>query len=274
MKFDLDLAWREAMGLLRANLGLLATIAGVFYFFPYAATTGLIPEMALLANPSAGATPEATMAIIEATFAKYWWLFLALMILGGIGNLAMLALMRQRDKPTVGEALGTGLRSIASYLAAQFIQAGLLILVIVLLVGLPAAAGARAVAVLGSLAALVVAIYIVIKLSLLAPIIAIEGQMNPAVAVRRSWQLTKGSSLRLFLFFALLIVAFIVVSSVVSLAATLLLAFAGPETAQFGMAVVGAATNTVAVVVGACVVAAIHTQLKRLRDDGPAQADG
>lgn len=264
MKFDLDKAWRDAMSLLKANLGLLVTIAGVFYFLPYAAATSFIPEMSQLANPGAGMNADAMMAVMQSMVAKYWWLFLALMIVGGIGNLAMLALMRQRAKPTVAEALETGVKSIATYLGAQIIQAGLIVLVIFFLVGLPGVVGGRALAALGMVLAFVVTLYIIIKLTLVSPVIAMDGEMNPVAAIRKSWTLTKDNSLRLFLFFALLVIAFLVISSVVSLVATLLLAFASAEIASFGMAVVEAATNAIAVVVGACILAAIHAQLARL----------
>lgn len=273
MKFDLDTAWRDAMALLKAHLGLLATIAGVFYFLPYAAATSFVPEMAQLANPGSGMNPDAMMAVMEAMIAKYWWLFLALMILGGIGNLAMLALMRQRGKPTVGEALATGLRSIATYLGAQVIQAGAIVLAIFLLVAIPGAIGGQALAALGLILAIVVGIYIVIKLSLVSPVIAIDAELNPVAAIRRSWKLTKGNSLRLFLFFVLLALAFLVISTVASLLATLLFALASAEIASFGMGVMEAAINAVAVVVAACILAAIHTQLARLRarDEVPAE---
>lgn len=274
MKFDLDRTWREAMSLLKANLGLLATIAGVFYFLPYAAATSFIPELAQLSNPAAGMDAEAMMAMIEAVAAKYWWLFLVLIVLGGIANLAMLALMRQREKPTVGEALGSAMQSIATYLGAQLLQAAILVTAILLLVSLPGAIGGRAGAAIGMLASFVLAIYVVIKLVLVSPIIAIERELNPVAAMRRSWSMTKGSSLRLLLFFILLAVAFLVISSVVSLLATLVLAFASAELATFGMAVIEAGTNAVAVVVGACVLAAIHRQLSAKRDPVDVEAAG
>ncbi|MEZ5680423.1 MAG: glycerophosphoryl diester phosphodiesterase membrane domain-containing protein [Erythrobacter sp.] len=265
MKFDLDTAWRDAMGLLKGNLGLLATIAGVFYFLPNAAATSLVPEIAQLSNPAPGMDLDAMIAMIEATVAQNWWLFLSLLILGGIGSLAMLALMRQRAKPTVGQALATGLRSIPSYLGAQLLQGLLIVSAATLLITLPAATGSTALRALGVLAAFVVIPYLLIKLIMIAPAIAIEGELNPVTAIKRSWTLTKGNSWRLFLFFVLLVLAFFVISSVVSMFGTLALAFASAKTAQFGMAVIEAGTSAVGVVIGACILAAIHTQLSRLR---------
>lgn len=264
MKFDLDTAWRDAMGLLKGNLGLLATIAGVFYFLPNAAVTGLVPEIAQMTNPTPGMDLDAMMGMMQATVAEYWWLFLALLVLGGIGSLAMLALMRQRAKPTVGEALVTGLRSIPSYMVAQLLQGLLIVLTATLLVSIPAVTGSAALKALGVLAAFVVIPYLLIKLLLIAPVIAIEGELNPLAAMRRSWRMTKGNSWRLLLFFVLLVLAFFVISSVISLFATLALAFASTDTAQFGMAVIEAGTSAIAVVIGACILAAIHTQLSRM----------
>ena len=46
MKFDLDTAWKDTMGLLTRNLGLLAVVAGVFFFLPYAGLPSRCPKWA------------------------------------------------------------------------------------------------------------------------------------------------------------------------------------------------------------------------------------
>lgn len=265
MKFDLDKAWREAMALLKANLGLLASIAGVFYFLPNAAAISFIPDLSEIANSAAGMTPEAMLAAIEALFAKYWWLFLALIVIGGIGSLAMLALMRQNDKPTVAEALGIGLRLIATYLATQIIMGMAIVLATVLFVGVLGMVGGRPLALLGNIFAMVAGIFVVVRLTMVSPVIAVEGETNPLTAMRRSWALTRGSGTRLLLFYILLAIAFLVISSVITMFAALAFAFASAGIASFGMGVVDSATNAIAIVVGACILAATHSQLGRVQ---------
>ena len=47
MKFNLDTAWKDASRLLSRNLGLLAVVAGVFFFLPYAGVAMALPRWAI-----------------------------------------------------------------------------------------------------------------------------------------------------------------------------------------------------------------------------------
>ena len=111
MKFNLDTAWKDATGLLSRNFGLLAVVAGVFFFLPNAGMTIAIPEMQELTKAQSSGNFEIMMAAVQDLYMEYWWAFLILAIVQGIGVLAMLALVRRRANPTVGEALGSGVRS-------------------------------------------------------------------------------------------------------------------------------------------------------------------
>ena len=264
MKFDLDTAWKDTMGLLSRNFGLLAVLAGVFFFLPYAGFMIAVPEMGAMQSAQAGGDFEVVMAAVTELYLEYWWVFLLLALIQGVGLLGMLALVRRRANPTVGEALATGARSVPSYIAAQLLQTALIVIVATLLLTVGALTGLNALAVLGGIIAFVITCYIVTKLSLAAPVIAIEGQLNPVKALQRSWSLTRGNSMRLFLFYLLLTVAFIVVSAVVSLVLGLVFALAGEQGALLGEAIVSGLLNAVMFVLMVCVMAAVHTQFSRL----------
>ena len=264
MKFDLDTAWKDTMGLLSRNFGLLAVLAGVFFFLPYAGFMIAVPEMGAMQSAQAGGDFEVVMAAVTELYLEYWWVFLLLALIQGVGLLGMLALVRRRANPTVGEALATGARSVPSYIAAQLLQTALIVIVATLLLTVGALTGLNALAVLGGIIAFVITCYIVTKLSLAAPVIAIEGQLNPVKALQRSWSLTRGNSMRLFLFYLLLTVAFIVVSAVVSLVLGLVFALAGEQGALLGEAIVSGLLNAVMIVLMVCVMAAVHTQFSRL----------
>ena len=264
MKFDLDTAWKDTMGLLSRNIGLLAVLAGVFFFLPYAGFMIAVPEMGAMQSAQAGGDFEVVMAAVTELYLEYWWVFLLLALIQGVGLLGMLALVRRRANPTVGEALATGARSVPSYIAAQLLQTALIVIVATLLLTVGALTGLSALAVLGGIIAFVITCYIVTKLSLAAPVIAIEGQLNPVKALQRSWSLTRGNSMRLFLFYLLLTVAFIVVSAVVSLVLGLVFALAGEQGALLGEAIVSGLLNAVMIVLMVCVMAAVHTQFSRL----------
>ncbi len=263
MKFNLDTAWKDATGLLSRNFGLLAVVAGVFFFLPNAGMTIAIPEMQELTKAQSSGNFEIMMAAVQDLYMEYWWAFLILAIVQGIGVLAMLALVRRRANPTVGEALGSGVRLVASYIAAQLLQTVVIAGVALSIVAVLALTGLQVLAALGAVAASVVALYLLVKFSLISPIIGIEGERSPVAAIRRSWTLTKGNSMRLFLFYVLLIVAFVVVSAVISLVLGLLFALAGSQAALMGEAVISGIANAAGIVLMVCVLAAIHTQLLR-----------
>jgi len=264
MKFDLDTAWKDTTRLLRDNFSLLAVVAGVFYFIPYAAALLWIPGLAELTMGQFDPSSPETEAIANEMFAGYWWALVLLGIVQGIGLLAMLALLKRRASPTVGQAISAGGKSVLSYIAAQLLQAIILAIVIFLLIGLPVASGLTPLAVIGGIAGLVVVAYVLTKLSIAAPIIAIDGQLNPVAALTRSWHLTKGNSVRLFFFYFLLLVAYIVISTIVSMVFALLFAMGGADVQSFGQAISASLMNALLALFFAGVLAAIHTQLTRL----------
>lgn len=273
MKFDLDTAWKDTTGLLSRNRGLLAVIAGVFFFLPYAALAIALPGMGDLEAAQASGNLDAMMGAINDLYASYWWVYLILAIVQGIGLLAMLALVRRRANPTVGQALSTGVKSVPTYIAAQLLQTALFAIVAGLLIGVGAVTGLPALAVLGGVIAFVVVCYIVTKLSLAAPVIAIDGELNPIRALQRSWALTRGNSIRLFFFYLLLLAAFVVLSIVISLVLGLAFAIAGEQAALLGEAVISGLLNAIMIVVIVCVLAAVHTQLGRLSDNPDATTE-
>ncbi|MBA4764059.1 MAG: glycerophosphoryl diester phosphodiesterase membrane domain-containing protein [Erythrobacter sp.] len=264
MKFDLDTAWKDTTRLLRDNFSLLAVVAGVFYFIPYAAALLWIPGLAELTMGQFDPSSPETEAMANEMFAGYWWALVLLGIVQGIGLLAMLALLKRRASPTVGQAISAGGKSVLSYIAAQLLQAVILAIVIFLLIGLPVASGLTPLAIIGGIAGLVVVAYVLTKLSIAAPIIAIDGQLNPVAALTRSWHLTKGNSVRLFFFYFLLLVAYIVISTIVSMVFALLFAMGGAEVQSFGQAISASLMNALLALFFAGVLAAIHTQLTRL----------
>ncbi|QZD94672.1 glycerophosphoryl diester phosphodiesterase membrane domain-containing protein [Qipengyuania gelatinilytica] len=273
MKFDLDTAWKDTSRLLRDNFGLLAVIAGVFFFIPYAAIMIGIPGMAEIGQMQGDPGSEAMEAAILDLYGSYWWVFLLMAIVQGIGMLALLALLRHRDRPTVGDAIKTGVSAFLAYFGAQILQTLALIGVAFVLVGVPIAAGLGAIAFLTAILAIVAVAYIATKFSLASPVIAIDGERNPINALSRSWRLTKGNSVRLFFFYLLILVAFIIVSAVFSLVVTLIFAFGGPDVMLFGTSIVSSAVNAFFIMLMACILAAVHMQMTRLKNTGGVEPE-
>lgn len=266
-KLDMGMAWSSAMSLIAQNKDTVGAIIGLFYFLPYLAVGLLAPEAA---NPQpgevpAGASPDvaarAAMDQITAAYADNWPVLLALVLAQFIGSLSLLALLSNADTPTVGQSLKRGVAAAPSYLAAQVLSAVAAALVIGVPLGLVMAItpGPAAAAVL--LLAVIVAVYLFIKFALVAPVIAIEGERNPITALRRSWQLTKGNSLRIAIFITLLVITIGIVSTLVSLVLALVFALFDQSVADIGNAVVASIVNAVLGVIFVVVLGAIHQQL-------------
>ena len=260
MKFDMGRAWNEATNLLSANRSLLVVVAGVFFFLPYAALMMFLPQqMAALQAPTSG-NPEAMSEALLSIYASIWWVFLLIGLVQAVGMLALLYLLSDRARPTLGEALKHGFKYLLTYIGAQILQ-GILFLVLILIPFVAAHAGAVTVAVILGILILVAFVYLFTKLSLSIPVIAIESQGNPLTALTRSWSLTKGNSLRIFLFYLLLFIAMLVISAVFSFIVGIVFAIGGGQIAMIGNGLSSGLINAVMVTVFAAVLAAVYRQL-------------
>jgi hypothetical protein len=265
-KLDMGRAWNEAMALLSANFGVIATVVGLFYFLPQFAVTLLAPEMATSGTTDipADASPEVVMEALNAAFQEAysdsWPYILLTVICGYVGALSVLALLQRGGNPTVGEALKAGVIGAPSYLATQIlfaIGAGLAIVLPVVLVS----AFAPIVAVVLALLLVVALIYAAFKLILIPAVIGIEGTLNPFSIIARSWRLTKGNTLRIFVFLFLLFIVITIITVIVTLVFTLVFTAMGEEVARIGTGFVGALANAVTGGIFLVVLAAIHRQL-------------
>lgn len=268
MKFDMGQAWNDAVSLLRANGQVVTIIAGVFFFLPNVALMMMLPGVTEEAESrvAGGADPEAALQAIGALYGQIWWQILLVSLITAIGMLGMLALLTDRGRPTVGEALKSGLVYLLPYIGSQLVVTFLIVLMALVLALIAGVAGTAAGALLG-IAAVVAAIYIYVKFSLTVPVIVVDKVANPVRALGRSWALTKGNSIRLFVFYLLLFVALVVIALVIGLVAGILGALTSPVLVS---SLFNAAINAIAIVVFVAVIAAIHRQLS----GGPAETPG
>jgi hypothetical protein len=237
-------------------------IAGVFFFLPNLALLLLVPETAGEAEARVAGQVDlnAMFAMAGKIYGEIWWQLVLVSLLSAVGMLGLLALLTDRRRPTVGEALMTGIKCLLTSFAAQIIM-GLIvgaIIAVPLAVGSAAGGGAG---VLVGLVAFVAVIYVLTKFSLTVPVLVIEGVMNPVRALARSWALTKGNSFRLFLFYVLLFVAFMVIAMVLLMIGGVVGAIGGEEVATFVGALINSATNMIGLTLYLAVQASAHRQL-------------
>lgn len=257
MKFDMSEAWREASAMISANREVLVVVAGIFFLLPNLLLTLNMPDLSSLAMED----PRAVEGAVLEFYGRLWWVMLIAVVASIVGYLALLALLRDATRPTVSQALGTGLAGLLPAIGVYVLFVGGASLAFGLLLGIAVASGVSALQALVIAIAFAGIVYLSIKVSMAAPVIAIEKIRNPVKVLARSWRLTKGNSLRLFLFFLLIFIVYMVISVLAGVAlGALSLAF-GEEAFKVVNAIVTGLLATAVAVVAVAVLAAIHRQL-------------
>ncbi len=236
-ELDFTAAWNDGMALLKAHREAAIAIAGVFIFLPQLIFTYFYPQPAFEGS-DINTMIEQLKVYQDKTFV---WSLLTL-VLSLFGVLAINFLSINRAEPAAGEAIILGTKHYLTMLAA------------IILLGIATA--------VGSIFLIVPGIYVFIKFSQVTAVIAAENQINPIEVMSRSWQITKGNSLRIF--------AFILIVEIVSVIAVLIfnMALGGgarlilPDSAGlFAVAFVTAFSGTVSTLIIIFVDMGIYRQL-------------
>ncbi len=273
MKLDTGKAWSDAVSLVANNRDAILAVGGLFFFLPSFALFLLVPEaMAPQEPPVAdGADFDTLMEAMQATmvehWANYWWVTALITLLQWFGMLALMALMSDHSRPTVGEAMGIGGRGLLPYIAAQLIVIFGVSLGVGVPLGLLSALGG-ALGLILLIFAIPLMVYVFVKVTLVPAVIAIEGEGNPVAALKRSWSLTKGNSFTIFLFLFLLILAAGIVALLVNLVLATVFVALGGTMEQIGLGFVESLISAAIAIIVLAAVAAIHRQLA-----GPSDAE-
>ncbi|MDE2436589.1 MAG: glycerophosphoryl diester phosphodiesterase membrane domain-containing protein [Sphingomonadales bacterium] len=206
MGFSGSLALADAFALFKSRFGpmlavsilyyvLLAVVMAVFgaSFFTQMMTMGM----------NAGGDPAAAL---PAGFGiSIVILYLLIYSLNFFQQAALCRLCSDRHEPNLGDAISTGIRSVPTLLGAAVLLIIALIGVSIVLsiAGAVVMMGARSagLSLLVALALLIGFAYLGMRLSMILPSVAIEDQRNPIAAIGRSWAMTRGNALKLFLLF-------------------------------------------------------------------------
>lgn len=203
MSFSYDRVWADVVAMIRANGALLATLAGVFMFLPSLALWMYAPMPA----PPSGSDGSEGMRFLADYYFGNWPLLLLVNIIGTFGQVGILTLLLDRDRPTVGEALGLSARLLPMYFVMTIVT--------------------NLVVVVGLFLFLVPGIYLLGRLTLAGPVMVGEGVANPVDAIRRAWAVTRGLGWRIaglvMLIGIVAWIAFSAASSVLGVVAGLLL---------------------------------------------------
>jgi hypothetical protein len=263
MKFDMTTAWREATAMIAANREVLAVVAGIFFLLPSVGIAMAIPGTEQMVATDTKQAEAQLMAI----YGQWWWLLGLTVIAQMVGTLAVLALLRDYNRPTVGEALKVGVVGLLPYIAASLILGVALVVLLGLLFSIAMAVGGEGLLAVAVIVALPVLFYTMVKFLLAGPVVAIEKVFNPVTVITRSWQLTKGNSFRLALFYFLLLICYGVISTVVVMIASALGLVLGETAALLVSALLSGLVSAFATLIFVVVIAAVHRQLA-----GPSEA--
>jgi hypothetical protein len=260
MKLEMNRAWNDAVRLLNKSRDVILVVAGVFFFLPYFAFILIGPDPMAGANPAQPLAAEETFARLSHYYSQVWWAFLLVALLQALGMLGLLALLTDRRRPTVAEALKIGAMKVLPYIAA-YLLLGMAMAVAVLLLATGAAiTGAQWLIALIVMVALVAWVALFVRFSLVGPVMVKEATMNPLGALGRSWALTTGNGWRLFGFYALLFIAMLVITILVSAVSGLIFGLLGTEAARAGDALVTSIANAAWATIFLAVLSAVHDQ--------------
>lgn len=258
MKFDSNQAWKDAAASVAANRDVLFALAGVFLALPALALAIFMPP------PEApdGMKPEAALAMMGEYYTQAWPVLLGMALLQLLGTLTMLTLFTDRSRPTVGQAIRQGAQAALPVLGSQLIVAFTVAALVSLVLGVAVASGVAALRLLAGLALLVGLAYVFVRLSLVSPVVVVDGQRNPVAALRRSWGLTGGNVFHLLAFYALLLIAalvlYLLINGVLSFVVSLIVS---GGTAAAIKDLIAALLQAVLSVYSVAVIAATHRQL-------------
>ncbi|MFA7587411.1 MAG: glycerophosphoryl diester phosphodiesterase membrane domain-containing protein [Novosphingobium sp.] len=264
MKFDSNRAWQQAVTSVSANRDVLFPVAGVFFLLPAVLSGYFMADLQAAMMQSLG-DPEAMARLMDGHMGSFFGVGLATALAQAIGGLALLALLTDRTRPTVGQAIGSAIRALPTLIGAGLVMAfGYLLLAVVFALVSGGTAGASSgLAGIVLMVMLVVMVYVTVKLSLLLPVVVIERVMNPLAALARSWRITRGNSFRIFAFYALLFVTYIVLATVATMLVLGLFALV-TEPGALAMLFTGVVSGTIGAIANVlfiAVLAAVHRQL-------------
>lgn len=204
----------DTFGTVKGRFGSLLGLWAIYFGITIALTLAFGIGMAAVGVAGFASMSEGNLLAAGGGMVVLVVLFYVGYILVAMAQYASLILMASpADRPNVGEALSAGWRA----------SPALLLLMVVLILGYVALAlvfGAAGSA-LGDAGGVVLALVLIpalvwvgCRLAPLFAVVAVDGVRNPFAAISRSWQLTKGHALTIFLAWLVFMVILVVVCGV------------------------------------------------------------
>ena len=260
MQFDMNRTWSQATAMISVHWQYLALIAGIFFLLPNLAMVVVMPDMmgTLLAP---GDDPEVMMTQLSSQILPLMVVVLVGSLFSVVGYAAMVSLLGH-ERPTVGEALGSAVRALPTLIGCLLVGiVGYMAFAVVgaLVVGVIGAAlsfviGEVGSALIGVVLLVLLLAFVLVRFVLVTPAVMLDGNRNPLAAFGRSWKLTRPAQRRIFGFFMLLMIAYLVLSM-------LLFSIVGLTGNLFVIGLFNGLAGAGAGIVLTAVIVSIHQQL-------------
>ncbi len=252
---DSNAAWHSARRMVSANRDVLVAIAGVFFLMPGLLGNLVLPVPLLNGGMNQQQLTEAITRFY--TSAAPIMLVLSLPML--VGYLTVLAILLDRDRPTVASAIGIGVRLLPSYLAAQMLTGmALSLLWLAVVAGLTVFMPAG----FATVISLIVMIYPLVRIVLIGPEMVAQRIRNPLRAIAAGLSRTRGKLLGILLYFGPALTLFVVVYGLVMIFVRMaLVRVLDAETQRMMSEAIGALIFAVGHTYYAAIVASTYNQL-------------
>lgn len=254
-RLDSSAAWKSATRMVAANRDMLMAIAGVFFLLPGLLGAIILPKPNFAPDMSEQQVAEALTRFYGDAFPLLILLSLPLIV----GFMTMLNVMLDRERPTVGAAIGRSIRALPSYLGAQILSGLALSALWLMALALLTILLPPVLAVVISLGAM---IYPVTRLLLVVPEIAVRQVRSPIAAMVRSIRLTRANFAAIALYFGPAFLLFFVIYGLVMIfVGVVLVQTTGGESQRLlGEAIIGV-LFAVGYTYFAAMIASTHQQL-------------
>lgn len=272
MDYSISKAFSDATRSVTERLGSQIAVWGVFFaiqigaFIVFAVMMG--GSAMALAGAGAGGGADALAGLGGGMILFMIVFYLAILAIAMAAQAAQVTIASHLRPPSVGDAVNNGFRSalplfgaIVLLLIAYLVLAFVLGMVVGLLAG---ASGSGTASMLVVVLICVALAYFGTKLSMIVPVIALDGERNPINAISRSWNMTNGRVLPILGTYLVFIVALVVVFGVVA-AVIAMTAMGGGAMPGFGTMALIVVLYIVALVgitiYASSLTAAVHQQL-------------
>jgi hypothetical protein len=250
--------WEEAVSSIKGNRDLLAALSGALITLPVLAILLLTP----IPIHESSELPEAYVQRLGSYTGLYWPAWLGIVLVELFGSLAILSLLADPQRPTVGTALKRALKSLPTMFVGTLLAIIAAMMFVVLVGVIAGITGSALLVQIAIVPALVGMLFIFARLSLLGPVVQLEGLLNPVAALKRSALLTKGAGWQILIFLTLLILAVRLVCWLVSAAFVIVASLlAGPSASQFTAGLLDAIAQAILATVFVAAVAGLWRQL-------------